>query len=168
MRRAFVLVIVSSFLAACGSSTPAAGPTGPTGPSATASTPSPTPIGPTFSTTPSAPTPAPLPSPSGKGFCTDRSVVDDVVSLVKRADESFQQVALYVSGAEQIIRNDATGAPSSTGAFKIRQLALTLDTLRQAVLGAADNYPDDFSVREWTGSLPGFADKVAAANNCPG
>ncbi|MGZ4147200.1 MAG: hypothetical protein ACXVPL_05800 [Actinomycetota bacterium] len=90
----------------------------------------------------------------------------DVVSLVKRADESFQQVASYVLAAENIIRNDAAGAPSSHGAFKIKQLALTLDTLRQSVLGAAANYPDDFSVREWTSSLPGFTDKVAAANNC--
>ena len=90
----------------------------------------------------------------------------DAVDLVKRADETFRQVALYVGGVALIIRDDAAGASSSTGAFKIHQLAITLDTLRQAVLGAAANYPGDFSVREWTGALPGFTDKVATANRC--
>ena len=164
MKRAFALMILSSLLAACSSAAPAAGPTGPP---VSTSPPSPTPIGPSYSPTPASPTPVPLPSPSGKGFCTDRSVVGDVVSLVKRADETFRQVALFVGGVEVIIRNDGSGAASSTGAFKIHQLAITLDTLRQAVLGAAANYPGDFSVREWTNALPGFTDKVAAANHCP-
>jgi hypothetical protein len=163
MKRAFALMVLSSLLAACSSAAPAAAPTGP---AVTTSPPSPTVIGPSFSPTPASPTPVPLPSPTGKGFCTDRSVVGDVVSLIKRADETFQQVALYVLAAEEIIRNDAADAGSSSGAFKIKQLALTLDTLRQAVLGAAANYPDDFSVRQWTSALPGFTAKVAAANGC--
>jgi len=163
MKRAAALMILSSLLVACSSNAPAAGPTGP--PPST-SPPSPTPIGPSYSPIPASPTPVPLPSPSGKGFCTDRSVVGDVVNLVKRADETYQQVALYIRAAEYIIRADAAGAPTSSGAFKIHQLAIVLDTLRQAVTGAAANYPDDFSVRQWTSSLSGYAAKVAAANGC--
>jgi hypothetical protein len=163
MKRAFALVILSSLLAACGNSEPAAGPTGSP---VTTSPPSPTPIGPSFSPTAAISTPVPLPSPSGKGFCTDRSVVGDVVSLVDRGNESFQQVALYVRAAEEIIRNDASGAPTSSAAFKIKQLAVTLETLRQAVRGAAANYAGDFSVGQWTGSLLGYTAKVAGANGC--
>lgn len=165
MRKPIAAALVVAILAAVGCA--GNGSNRATLPSATPrQTTSPRPIGPSSSPTPAGPTPVPLPSPSGKGFCTDRSVVGDVVSLVKRADETFQQVALYVLAAEDIIRADAAGAPTPSGAFKIHQLAIVLDMVRQAVTGAAANYPDDFSVRKWTNSLLGYTAKVAAANGC--
>jgi hypothetical protein len=44
---------------------------------------------------------------------------------------------------------------------------LVLNTLRLAVLGAAENYPGDFSVRKFTDSLPDRVVEVTHAVGCP-
>lgn len=119
--------------------------------------------------TSSSPTPGgtSLPSPSGEGFCAHRPIIDDVVALVRAGDEPYRRAAAFVTAAGKVMRVDAATAPTDVGAFKMRQLALVLNTLRLAILGAAANYPGDFSVRQFTSSLPGRVAQISAEVDCP-
>ena len=149
MRAASVGLLVSLVLVACGGSD--AQP-------------------PTPSVAPSSPTPGDttLPSPSGFGFCTDGPIIDEVVALVHAGDEPYRRAAAFVTAAVKVMRADAGLAPTDRGAFKLRQLSLVLNTLRLAILGAADNYPGDFSVLQFTSSLPGRGAQISHEIGCPG
>jgi hypothetical protein len=154
MRAAAVGSLVSLLLVACsGSGAPTPIPTSP----------------PTSSVGPSSPpTPGdtPPPRPSGEGFCTDRSVIDEVVTLVRSGDEPYRRAAAFVTAAGKVMRTDAGSAPTDRSAFKMRQLGLVLNTLRLAILGAVDNYPGDFSVGQFTSSLPGRAAQISHEVGC--
>ena len=149
MRAASVGLLVSLVLVACGGSD--AQP-------------------PTPSVAPSSPTPGDptLPSPSGFGCCTDGPIIDEVVALVHAGDEPYRRAAAFVTAAVKVMRADAGLAPTDRGAFKLRQLSLVLNTLRLAILGAADNYPGDFSVLQFTSSLPGRGAQISHEIGCPG
>jgi hypothetical protein len=154
MRAAAVGLLVSLLLVACSGS----------------NAPAPTPISPSTSSVgpPSSPTPSvtPLPSPSGDGFCTDRSVIDEVVTLVRSGDEPYRRAAAFVTAAGKVMRVDAGSARTARSAFKMRQLALVLNTIRLAILGAADNYPGDFSVGQFTTSLSARAAQISREVGC--
>ena len=155
MRTAALGSLVSLLLVACSGSD--------------ATTPIPT-SPPTSSVDPSSsPTPGytSLPSPSGGGFCTDRPIIGEVVALVRIGDEPYRRAAAFVTAAGNVMRADAGSAPTDLGAFKMRQLVLVLNTLRLAILGAADNYPGDFSVGQFTTSLPGRAAQISHEVGCP-
>ena len=124
------------------------------------------PVGPTFSPTSPTPTPLSMPTSSGQGFCADRPVVARSVALVRRATEPYRQVVRFVRATQAIVQKDATSASSTLGAFKIRQLAIVIGTLAEAVKGAAENYPDDFAVREWRGNVPARVRIASKVNGC--
>jgi len=159
MRTAAIGLLVSFALAACGG--------GSAGGGSTARPPSPE------ATTPSSPSasptlpPLPLPSPSGEGFCTDRAIIDDVVVLVRGGVRPYRLVAAFVTATGKIIRADAGSAPTDRAAFKMRQLSLVLGTLRLAVRGAVENYPEDFAVRQLTNALPARVLDVSREAGCP-
>jgi hypothetical protein len=158
MRAMSVGLLVSLALVACSGSDPPPSP--PTANPVSASTSS--------DGASSSPTPEPsLPSPSGDGFCTDRPIIDHVVALVAAGDEPYRRAAAFVTAAGKVFRGDAGSAASDASAFKMRQLALVLNTLRLAILGAADNYPSDFSVLQFTSSLPGRVTQISNEIGCP-
>ncbi len=45
--------------------------------------------------------------------------------------------------------------PAGPAAKELRQLAFYLNTLRLAILGAAENYPEDYAVRQFNDGLLG-------------
>ena len=99
------------------------------------------------------------PSPSGEGFCTDRVVVGDAYQIVKDGAVSYQQAAAAVIAAGKVIRTNVELASTDVAAKKLRQLVLFLNTMRLAILGAAENYPDDYAVKQlMTGLLPRVQD----------
>lgn len=157
MRTAAIGLLVSLALAACG----VAGGGGSTAgsPSATLAPSSPT-------ASPTLP-PLPLPSPSGEGFCTDRAIIDDVVVLVRGGVRPYRLVAAFITAAGKIVRADSGSAPTDLAGFKMRQLSLVLNTLRLAVRGAVENYPEDFAVRQLTNALPARVRDVSREAGCP-
>ena len=108
-----------------------------------------------------------MPSPSGDGFCADRPIIDEVAALVHAGDEPYRSAAAFVTAAGKVMRADAGSAPTVRSAYKMRQLALVLNTLRLAILGAVENYPGDFSVRQFTSSLPSRVTQISKEVGCP-
>jgi hypothetical protein len=157
IRAVAIGLLMSLLLVACGGS-------GASTPTPMSTSPPSSSAGPSSSPTPSV---TPLPSPSGDGFCTDRSVIDDVVTLVRSGDEPYRRAAAFVTAAGKVMRVDAGSAPTARSAFKMRQLALVLNTLRLAILGAAENYPDDFSVGQFTSSLSARSAQISNEISCP-
>lgn len=163
MKPALVGLLAVLLFPACTRSSPAGSTTAPV---PTLSSPS-SPVGPIFSPTSPEPTPLSMPTSSGQGFCADRPVVAETVALVRRATEPYRRVASFVRATQAIVQADATSAPSTLAAFKIRQLAIVIGTLAEAVKGAAENYPDDFAVREWTADVPVRVRIASRASGCP-
>lgn len=153
MKTAFtgLVFVLALALAACDSGRPAV---------------SGSPAAPTGRSGPTGLTGVSLPSPSGDGFCVDRAIIGDASDLIRAADQPFRRVAAFVGATQRILGADASSVQSSLGRFKLRQLVLTLNTLRLAVLGAAANYPGDFSVRKFTNALPTTVVDVSNAVGC--
>jgi len=86
---------------------------------------------------------------------------------VRSGDEPYRRAAAFVTAAGKVMRVDAGSASTARSAFKMRQLALVLNTLRLAILGAAENYPDDFSVGQFTSSLSARATQISNEIGCP-
>ena len=76
-------------------------------------------------------------------------------------------MAAFVAASRKIIQADTISAPSPRAAFKVRQLALTLNTLWLSVKGSVENYADDYSSQTWAGAIPGIVAEVSRANDCP-
>ena len=76
-------------------------------------------------------------------------------------------MAAFIVASRKIIQADAISAPSPRAAFKVRQLALTLNTLWLSVKGSVENYADDYSSQTWAGAIPGIVAEVSRANDCP-
>jgi len=140
------------FLAACSRGASGAASTAPTA----AGSPSPP---------PATPTPA-LPTPTGGGFCQDRAYVLAVADMVRAGEEPWRHVAAYITATRRIVRADAASAPTPLAAFKIRQLAVVLDTMGLAVKGSVENYPDDTASQGWARDLPGRVQEVSASDRC--
>lgn len=118
-------------------------------------------------TAPSSPTPVEKPTLSPSGFCADRSVVGDLYHEIRAGTVPYRQLAASTAAVGKLMRANADLASSDLGARKIRQLVLYLNTLRLAILGAVENYPDDYAVHQSTkGLVPRVAD-IAGTLNCP-
>jgi hypothetical protein len=122
---------------------------------------------PTPSTIPSTPTATASPSTSTGDFCVDRVVIGDVYRLVREGTVSYRQAAAAVVAAGKIMRVDADSAPTDVGARKLRQFALYLNTLRLAILGSVENYPGDFSVKQFTNGLVDRVADISGELDCP-
>lgn len=149
MKVAAIGVVAALFLIACSGSDPSSSPT--------RSTAVPTP----------AVTDTPTPSASTGDFCVDRAIVGDVYRLVRAGTFPYRQVAAAVTAASKIVRADADSAPAGIGERKLRQFGLYLNTLRLAILGAADNYPEDFAVRQFNNGLVDRVQNLSDALDCP-
>lgn len=104
---------------------------------------------------------------SPSGFCADRSVVGDLYHEIRAGTVPYRQLAASTAAVGKLMRANADLASSDLGARKIRQLVLYLNTLRLAILGAVENYPDDYAVHQFTkGLVPRVAD-IAGTLNCP-
>ena len=154
MRTAFTGVVLFLTLAACGGKGPAASPSAQV------------PSGPTGSSGTTGSTGVSLPIPSGGGVCADRAIIDDVINLIHAGDQPFRRVAAFIGATQRILGADALRVQLSLAKFKVRQLVLVLNTLRLGVLGAAENYPGDFSVRQFTDALPDRVAEVSRAVAC--
>lgn len=148
MRAAAIVLALSLAMAACsgssGSPTPSIAPPAPSSPAAT-----------------------PTPSASEQGFCSDRGVIGDVYRLIRAGAASYRDAAGAVTAAGKVMRADVLLADPGSGARKLRQFVLYLNTLRLAVLGAAENYGDDFAVKQFTNGLVDRVADIAGALDCP-
>lgn len=153
MKIAAVGVLASLVLVACGGSDPPGSPAPSTTPPAPSS--------------PSASVETPVPSPSGDGFCVDRAILGDVYRLVRAGTAPYRKAAAYVTAAGKVMRADISSASTDLGARKLRQSVLYLNTLRLAILGAAQNYPEDFAVRQFTNGLVDRVRDISGALDCP-
>jgi hypothetical protein len=115
----------------------------------------------------STPVETPVPSPSGEGFCTDRAVIGDAYRLVRAGAVPYRQAAASVTAAGKVMRADIPSAPTDLAARKLRQFVLYLNTLRLAILGAVENYPEDFAVKQFTGGLVDRVRDVLGEYDCP-
>jgi hypothetical protein len=107
------------------------------------------------------------PTLTPSGFCADRSVVGDLYHEIRAGTVPYRQLAASTAAVGKLMRANADLASSDLGARKIRQLVLYLNTLRLAILGAVENYPDDYAVHQFTkGLVPRVAD-IAGTLNCP-
>ena len=93
------------------------------------------------------------PSPSGEGFCTDRVLVGDAYRLVRDGAVPYREAAAAVTAVGKIVRTNIPLASTSVGEKKLKQLVLYLSTIRLAILGAAENYPGDYAVKQFTSGL---------------
>ncbi len=149
VKLATIGVIASLALIACTSSDP------------------PSPGPPATSSAPVQPAESPMPSPSGAGFCVDRVVISEVFRLLRAGTVPYREAAAYVTAASKVVRADAESVTTTLGAKKLRDFALYLNTLRLAVLGSAENYPDDFAVRQFTTGLASRVQDVSGELDCP-
>jgi hypothetical protein len=155
MKTALTGLLVSVLLVACSGSDSPSSPTPATTASATPST----------STSPEPE--SPTPSASAAGFCEDRGSIGDVYRLVREGAVPYRQAAASVTALSKFIRADIASASTDVGARKIRQLVLYLNTLRLAILGAAQNYPEDFAVKQFTQGLLDRVQVIAVELDCP-
>jgi hypothetical protein len=146
MKAAAIGLLVSLALVACSGSTPSV-----------PSTPS----------TPSSPVETPTPSISGAGYCADRTVIGDVYHLLRAGTVSYRKAAAAVTAAGKVMRADVGSAPPGPGARKLRRFVLYLNTLRLAILGAAENYPGDFAVKQFTTGLVDNVLQLSDLLDCP-
>ncbi len=152
MKHAAIVLMMSVVLVACSGSDAGSNATGPSSPP---------------STVPSSPSPVEKPTLSPSGFCADRSVVGDLYHEIRAGTVPYRQVAASTTAVGKLMRADADLASNELGAYKLRQFRLYLNTLRLAILGAVENYPDDYAVRQFTnGLVPRVAD-IADTLNCP-
>jgi hypothetical protein len=150
MRLAAIGLMLSVALVACsGSDAPA-----PSSPSATE---------------PSSPAPvaSPSASPSGAGFCTDRAVLGEVYRTVREGTVGYRTVAAFVASAGKLMKANVDSAPTDLGARKLRSLVFYLNTLRLAILGSVENYPEDFAVMQFTNGLPSRVQGISDEFDCP-
>jgi hypothetical protein len=152
MRFAAVAVVASLVVTACSGSDQPGSPT--------RSAPSPAPSTPVRDETPT-------PSPSGEGFCVDRALIGDVYRLIRAGTVPYRDAAASVTSAGKVMRVDAASAPTDLGARKLRQFVLYLNTLRLAILGAAENYPGDFAVKQFTNGLVDRVQDISGELDCP-
>ena len=125
------------------------------------------PAPPTGSSAPSSPVVTPTPSISAQGFCADRPVIGDVYREIRAGTIGYRAAAASVTAAGKVMRADADLASSNLAAKKLRQFVLYLNTLRLAILGAAENYPGDFSVKQFTNGLVDHVADIAGTLDCP-
>jgi hypothetical protein len=151
MRIAATRVLVMLLLIACSGS----GPSGSTAPASAAPS------------SPTGPVETPAPSPSGEGFCVDRAIIGDVYRVVRSGTVPYRQAAASVTAAGKVMRADAGSAATDLGTRKLRQFALYLNTLRLAILGAAENYPEDFAVKQFTTGLVDRVVDISGELDCP-
>jgi hypothetical protein len=121
----------------------------------------------TTSSIPGAPEESPMPSPSDLGFCVDRVVISEAFRMLRAGTVSYRYAAEYVTAASKVIRADADSASTALGAKKLRQFALYLNTLRLAILGSAENYVEDFAVRQFTSGLAARLRDISGELDCP-
>jgi hypothetical protein len=140
-------VVAALFSIACGGSDPSGSPT--------------------RSTTVPTATDTPTPSASTGDFCVDRAVVGDVYRLVRAGTVPYRRAAAAVTAAGKVVRADTDSAPAGIGERKLRQFVLYLNTLRLAILGAAENYPGDFAVRQFNNGLVDRVVDISGALDCP-
>ena len=119
------------------------------------------------STVQSSSTPVEQPTLTASGFCADRSVVGDLYHTIRAGMVPYRQVAASTAAVGKLMRANADLASSDLGARKIHQFALYLNTLRLAILGAADNYPDDYAVKQFTNGLVARVADIADTLDCP-
>jgi hypothetical protein len=153
MRNTAIGLLVSVALVACSGSGDPGSPT----PSTTSAVPS----------SPSSPAGTPTPSASAKGFCADRAVIGDVYREVRAGTIGYRDAAARVAAASKVMRADVGLADAGPGARKLRQFVLYLNTLRLAILGAAENYPGDFAVKQFTNGLVDNVRDLVDALDCP-
>ncbi len=122
---------------------------------------------PTLSTASPAPVETPTQNPSGGDFCVDRAIIGDVYRMVRAGAVGYRQAAAAVVAAGKVMRSDADSAPTDLGAKKLRQFVLYLNTLRLAILGSVENYPDDFAVRQFNNGLVDRVQDLSDALDCP-
>ena len=152
MKHAALVLMVSVVLAACSGSGAGSNATGPSSLPSTVS---------------STPGPVEKPTLSPSGFCADRSVVGDLYHEIRAGQVPYRQLAASTATVGKLMRANADLASNDLGARKIRQFVLYLNTLRLAILGAVENYPDDYAVKQFTnGLVPRVAD-IADTLNCP-
>jgi len=80
---------------------------------------------------------------------------------------ALAEAAASVVAAAKIMRADAGSASTDLGARKLRQFVLYLNTLRLAILGSVENYPEDFSVRQYTKGLVDRVVDISGELGCP-
>ena len=118
-------------------------------------------------TAPSSPTPVEKPTLSPSGFCAIAASSATSTTKIRAGTVPYRQLAASTAAVGKLMRANADLASSDLGARKIRQLVLYLNTLRLAILGAVENYPDDYAVNQFTkGLVPRVAD-IAGTLNCP-
>ena len=113
------------------------------------------------------PAPVEKPTLSPSGFCADRSVVGDLYHEIRAGTVPYRQLAASTAAVGKLMRANADLASNDLGARKIRQFVLYLNTLRLAILGAADNYPDDYAVKQFTNGLVARVADIADTLDCP-
>ena len=152
MKAAAIGSVMAVILVACSGSGSSADATGPSSPPTTVQ---------------SSPTPVEQPTLTASGFCDDRSIVGDLYHEIRAGTVPYRQVAASTAAVGKLMRANADLASNDLGARKIRQFVLYLNTLRLAILGAVENYPDDYAVNQFTkGLVPRVAD-IAATLDCP-
>ena len=97
----------------------------------------------------------------------DRDIIGDVYRLLRAGVVPYRQAAASVVAAAKIMRADAGSASTDLGARKLRQFVLYLNTLRLAILGSVENYPEDFSVRQYTKGLVDRVVDISGELGCP-
>ncbi|MGZ5297836.1 MAG: hypothetical protein ACXWEJ_09270 [Actinomycetota bacterium] len=97
----------------------------------------------------------------------DRAVIGDVYRLIRAGIVPYRQAAASVTSAGKVMRADVDSASTDLGARKLRQLVLYLNTLRLAILGAAENYPGDFAVKQFTNGLVDRVSDISGELDCP-
>jgi hypothetical protein len=118
---------------------------------------------------PSSPTVSvetPTPSQSGD-FCVDRVIIGDVYRMIRAGTVPYRQAAASVTAAGKVMRVDAESASTDLGARKLRQFVLYLNTLRLAILGSVENYPEDFAVKQFNDGLVDRVADIAGELDCP-
>ena len=116
---------------------------------------------------PTGPVESPPPSPSGEGFCVDRFVIGDVYRLIRAGTVPYRQAGAFVNAAGKIMRSNSELVTEERAARKLRQFMLYLNTLRLAIFGAAQNYPEDFAVKQFTNGLVDRVEDLSDALDCP-
>jgi hypothetical protein len=97
----------------------------------------------------------------------DRAIIGDVYRVVRAGTVPYREAAASVTAAGKVMRADVDSASTDIGARKIRQFILYLNTLRLAILGAVENYPGDFAVKQFTNGLLDRVADIAGELECP-
>jgi hypothetical protein len=148
MKAAAIGIIAALVVVACNGSDPSGSPS-PTSPPA------------------SPPVETPTQIPSSGDFCAHRAVVGYAYRLVREGTVPYRQAAAAVVAASKVMRADVGSVPAGVGARKLRQFVFVLNTLRLAILGAAENYPEDYAVKQYMNALVDRVQDLSDALDCP-